>query len=125
MITKKKQQQEENELKLAIAKGKMKQEFDCLHKMGEACEVAKLLGIPVSFTTKKTPTGLQILMKKPGKEGGEEIKELSVSEFMRKYNKLKRIQNSVKNIQILPSKQKLAQSSSGAIAPSFSSEKKV
>ena len=46
-----KREEEERELALTIDKGKRESEFDCLHKMSEACEFAKALGIPLSFST--------------------------------------------------------------------------
>lgn len=32
-------------------------EFDCLHKMSEACEIAKLLNIPITFSAYKGSDG--------------------------------------------------------------------
>jgi hypothetical protein len=50
---KEKQIEEERALALTIDKGKRELEFDCLHQMGEACEIAKLLNIPISFSAYK------------------------------------------------------------------------
>ena len=40
-IAKQKKMEEERALELTIDKSKRETEFDCLHKMGEACEIAK------------------------------------------------------------------------------------
>lgn len=112
-IAKQKKEEEERALALTIDKGKRETEFDCLHKMGEACEIAKLLNIPVSFSAFKGPDGsLKIHFfqfvedaSKDQPEDGEpheipmrEIKrEITMKEFYREYRKLKRMQNSVKN----------------------------
>ena len=50
-------QEEERALALAIDKGKREMEFDCLHKMSEACELAKTLNIPLSFSAYKGGDG--------------------------------------------------------------------
>jgi hypothetical protein len=81
--------------------------------MGEACEIAKMLNYPVSFSAFKGPDGsLKIHFfqfvedsTKEVPEDGEpseipmrEIKkEITMKEFYREYRKLKRMQNSVKN----------------------------
>lgn len=44
-MAKQKKDEEERALALTIDKGKRENEFDCLHKMGEACEIAKNLNI--------------------------------------------------------------------------------
>lgn len=56
-LAKQKKEEEERALALTIDKGKRETEFDCLHKMGEACEIAKMLNIPVSFSAFKGPDG--------------------------------------------------------------------
>lgn len=56
-LAKQKKEEEERALALTIDKGKRETEFDCLHKMGEACEIAKILNIPVSFSAFKGPDG--------------------------------------------------------------------
>lgn len=86
--------------------------------MGEACELAKMLNVPISFSAFKGPDGsLKIhffqFVEEPKRrvasedeeEGGnaqevpmKEVKrEISMKEFYREYRKLKRMQNSVKN----------------------------
>ena len=56
-VAKMRQEEEDRALQLTIDKGKRETEFDCLHKMGEACEIAKVLGIPVSFSAFKGADG--------------------------------------------------------------------
>lgn len=56
-IAKQKKEEEERALALTIDKGKRETEFDCLHKMGEACEIAKQLNHPVSFSAFKGADG--------------------------------------------------------------------
>ena len=56
-LAKQKKEEEERALALTIDKGKRETEFDCLHKMGEACEIAKMLNMPVSFSAFKGPDG--------------------------------------------------------------------
>jgi len=56
-MAKLKKEEEERELALTIDKGKRESEFDCLHKMGEACELAKMLNVPISFSAFKGPDG--------------------------------------------------------------------
>ena len=52
-LAKQKKEEEDRALALTIDKGKRETEFDCLHKMGEACEIAEMLKIPVSFSAFK------------------------------------------------------------------------
>ena len=111
---KQKKEEEERALALTIDKGKRETEFDCLHKMGEACEIAKMLNIPISFSAFKGNDGslkihlfqfVEDTTKEIPEEGTEqnevpmrEIKrEITMKEFYREYRKLKRMQNSVKN----------------------------
>jgi len=54
-VAKQKQMEEERALELTIDKSKRETEFDCLHKMGEACEIAKILNLPILFTASKDP----------------------------------------------------------------------
>ncbi len=78
--------------------------------MGEACEIAKQLNIPVSFSAYKGADGslkihyfqfVEDNTKDDDDEGGgamrEIKKEISMKDFYREYRKLKRMQNSVKN----------------------------
>jgi hypothetical protein len=72
--------EEEGALELTIDKSKRETEFDCLHKMGEACEIAKLLNLPLLFTASKDPnTGaLKIVYSQfveEKDEGGDEDEE--------------------------------------------------
>jgi hypothetical protein len=92
---------------LTIDKGKRETEFDCLHKMGEACEIASMLNIPVSFSAfKGTDGSLKIhfsqFVSDPSKETPEDgepnetprreiKKEITMKEFYREYRKLKRM----------------------------------
>eukprot|EP00347_Sterkiella_histriomuscorum_P018555 403345066 len=116
-LAKQKKEEEERALALTIDKGKRETEFDCLHKMGEACEIAKMLNVPVSFSAFKGPDGsLKIHFfqfiedqtrqlaeddddhHEPHEVAMREIKrEITMKEFYREYRKLKRMQNSVKN----------------------------
>ncbi len=52
-----KEQEADRALKMALDKGRREMEFDCLHKMGEACEIAKELNLPVSFSAFKGADG--------------------------------------------------------------------
>ena len=52
-LAKQKKEEEERALALTIDKGKRETEFDCLHKMGEACAIAQMLNVPVSFSAFK------------------------------------------------------------------------
>jgi len=56
-IAKKRQEEEENSLKMNVDKCKKELEFDCLHKMSEAWEIAKLLNIPITFSASKGSDG--------------------------------------------------------------------
>ena len=118
-LAKQKQAEEDKALALTIDKGKRENEFDCLHKMGEACEIAKMLNIPVSFSAYKGGDGsLKIHFFRfeedipkqgenddlPADDANEKEvpmkevrREISMKEFYREYRKLKRLQNSVKN----------------------------
>ncbi|CDW90711.1 UNKNOWN [Stylonychia lemnae] len=114
-LAKQKKEEEERALALTIDKGKRETEFDCLHKMGEACEIAKMLNVPVSFSAFKGPDGslkihfFQFIEDHTRQISGEddedhkevamrEIKrEITMKEFYREYRKLKRMQTSVKN----------------------------
>lgn len=115
-MAKLKKEEEERALALTIDKGKRETEFDCLHKMGEACEIAKMLNVPVSFSAFKGPDGsLKIhffqFIEEPKSQDEDELdggahheaamrevkKEITMKEFFREYRKLKRMQNSVKN----------------------------
>lgn len=112
-LAKQKKDEEERALALTIDKGKRETEFDCLHKMGEACEIAKILNIPVSFSAFKGPDGslkihffqfVEDATKEQAEDGEEQEvpmrevkKEITMKEFHREYRKLKRMQNSVKN----------------------------
>ena len=42
---------------MTIDKGKRDTEIECLYKMGEACEIAKKLNLPISFSAQKGPDG--------------------------------------------------------------------
>ena len=52
-MAKEKKLEEDRALTLTIDKGKRESEFDCLHKMGEACEIAKKLKLNISFTASR------------------------------------------------------------------------
>ncbi len=91
-MAKKKEAEMDNELKLLVAKSKKKQEFDLLQKMGEACEIAKQMKIPITFTTSKDEAELKIFLIE-----NDEKKQLKNDEFLREYNKLKRMKLSIKN----------------------------
>lgn len=52
-----KEQEADRALKMALDKGRRELEFDCLHKMGEACEIARELNLPVSFSAFKGADG--------------------------------------------------------------------
>lgn len=100
---------------MTIDKGKRDTEIECLYKMGEACEIAKKLNLPISFSAQKGPDGslkIEFLqyeedekMEKPNDlEPGQvpynpkpRKRDITMKEFYREYRKLKRIQNSVKN----------------------------
>jgi hypothetical protein len=115
-VAKARKEEEERALALTIEKGKRETEFDCLHKMGEACEIAKQLNIPISFSAFKGNDGslkihffqfVEDQTKEILEEGAEphdnmpmrEIKkEITMKEFYREYRMLKRKQESVKNI---------------------------
>ncbi len=117
-LAKQKKEEEERALALTIDKGKRETEFDCLHKMGEACELAKMLNVPISFSAFKGPDGslkihffqfIEDTQKRIVSEEDDEDqnaqempmkeikREISMKEFYREYRKLKRMQNSVKN----------------------------
>ena len=60
--------------------------------MGEACEIAKTLDIPVNFTTQKQGDEL-LIYKITVSQYGEDKKELlPMDDFIREYKKLKRLQ---------------------------------
>ena len=85
------EEKEINELDNIIKLGKKKQEFDCLHKIREACKIAQMLNKPYTFITEtKNDAGLEIT-----KEEGDIRIKLTVDKFMKEYNKLKREENSV------------------------------
>lgn len=105
-----KKAEEDRALALTVEKCKKELEFDCLHKMSEAWEIAKLLNIPVSFVAMKgsdnsmTINFIQYIDDDDEGEGDEKLKtkkelkdEITIEEFMREYRKLKRLQNSIKN----------------------------
>lgn len=100
--------------------------------MSEACEIAKLLNIPITFSASKGSDGsinisfIQFVdndenegegdapvTKKPIKE------EITMDEFMREYRKLKRLQNSIKNNSMIKNQQE-TQVSQNTIVSSYS-----
>jgi hypothetical protein len=92
------EEKEINELDNIIRLGKKKQEFDCLHKIREACKIAQILNKPFTFvTTTRNDSGLEII-----KEEGDTKEVLTMDGFMREYNKLKREENSFALTQLKP-----------------------
>jgi hypothetical protein len=100
--------------------------------MSEACEIAKLLNIPITFTASKGSDGsinisfIQFVDDDDhdGEEGApvpkKQVKEeISMDEFMREYRKLKRLQNSIKNNSIIKNQQE-TQVSQNTIVSSYS-----
>lgn len=131
-LAKQKEEEEERALAMNIEKCKKELEFDWLHKMSEAWEIAKLLNIPITFSASKGSDGsinisfIQFvddedndgegdgpLPKKPIKE------EITMDEFMREYRKLKRLQNSIKNNSMIKNQQE-TQVSQNTIVSSYS-----
>ena len=94
-----KEQEAERALKMALDKGRREMEFDCLHKMGEACEIARDLNLPVSFSAFKGADGslkihfIRLESGGPSDDAQVEEKQLiSMEEFLREYKRLKRNQ---------------------------------
>lgn len=52
-IARQKQEELDKALALTIDKGKRESEFDCLHKMGEANDIAKSMGLRMEFSASK------------------------------------------------------------------------
>ena len=94
-----KEQEAERALKMALDKGRREMEFDCLHKMGEACEIARDLNLPVSFSAFKGADGSLkihfIRLESGGLSDDAQVEEkqlISMEEFLREYKRLKRNQ---------------------------------
>ena len=104
--------------------------------MSEACEIAKLLNIPITFSASKGSDGsinisfIQFVEDDDYEgEGDEPIpkkqikEEISMDEFMREYRKLKRLQNSIKNNSMLKNNQE-TQLAQNTIVSSYSLNRK-
>ena len=87
--TRKKEDENERAISLAVDKYRREYEYDCLHKMGEANEIAQQLGSPFTFRALKDQDGnTKCHIYKAEKF----FKEITLEGFLREWRRLKRSQ---------------------------------
>lgn len=89
------QKETERELALTVDKCKKEFEYECLHKMGEANEIAQNEGLQTAFRAIKKEDGITMCHMY---EGDEFIKELTLENFLREWRRLKRMQKPSVNL---------------------------
>ena len=89
------QKETERELALTVDKCKKEFEYECLHKMGEANEIAQNEGLQTAFRAIKKEDGTTMCHMY---EGDEFIKELTLENFLREWRRLKRLQKPSVNL---------------------------
>lgn len=96
MTTKKRQENHEKELALTVDRCRREFEYDCLHKMGEANEIAQVLGLPTTYRAIKKESGMTMCHIYSGEQFVEEI---TLENFLRESRRLKRLQKPAINPQ--------------------------
>jgi hypothetical protein len=106
MMTKKRQENHEKELATTVDRCRREFEYDCLHKMGEANEIAQTMGLPTTYRAIKKENGVTMCHIYNGENFVEEI---TLENFLRESRRLKRLQKPAINPQ--PSADKSLKSS--------------
>ena len=89
------QKEAERDLALTVDKCKKEFEYECLHKMGEANEIAQNEGLQTAFRAIKKEDGSTMCHMY---EGDEFVKELTLENFLREWRRLKRLQKPSVNL---------------------------
>ena len=99
--SKQKQKEEEKELALVVERCKKEFEYDCLHKMGEANEIAQSMNLPTTYRAIKKDNGTT---KCHIYRHDQFVEEVTLENFLREWRKLKRSQKPSMNIPKKPPK---------------------
>ncbi|CAG9325894.1 unnamed protein product [Blepharisma stoltei] len=94
--TKSKQKEAEKELALTVDKCKREFEYESLHKMGEANEIAQSMGLPTIYRAIKKEDGTT---KCHIYHNDQFVEEITLDNFLREWRRLKRKQKPAINMQ--------------------------
>lgn len=110
--TKQRQVDMEKELALTVDKCRREFEYDCLHKMGEANEIAQSMNLPTTFRAIKKEDGTT---KCHIYHNDQFVEEITLDNFLREWRRLKRQQRPAINLPPPPAeKSKVVTGNGGA-----------